>query len=86
MLMGGLVVACAMVGLFFLRYWKATRDSFFLFLACAFWLQGVQWLYSAFTDPVNEHRPLAYLLRLAAYILIVMAIVRTNFGSPSRRK
>lgn len=83
---GGLVVACAMVGLFFLRYWKATRDSFFLYFAFAFWLQGGQWLYSGLTGPQNEYLPLAYLLRLAAYGLIVAAIVRKNLKTSTPRK
>jgi hypothetical protein len=85
LLAGGLVVACAIVGLIFLRYWKATRDSFFLFFAFAFWLQGGQWLYSGLSGPDNEHLPLAYLLRLAAYGLIVAAIVRKNLDSPASR-
>jgi uncharacterized membrane protein len=85
LLAGGLVVACVIVGLFFLRYWKATRDSFFLYFAVAFWLQGGQWLYSGLTDPANEYLPLAYLLRLAGYGLIVAAIVRKNMASSARR-
>jgi hypothetical protein len=86
LLAGGLVVACAIVGLFFLRYWKATRDSFFLYFAFAFWLQGGQWLYSAVTAPQNEYLPLAYLLRLAAYGLIAAAIVRKNLETSAPRE
>jgi len=85
LLAGGLVVACAVVGLFFLRYWKVTRDSFFLYFAFAFWLQGGQWLYSGLTGSENEYLPLAYLLRLAAYGLIVTAIVRKNLESSAPR-
>jgi uncharacterized membrane protein YfhO len=78
LLAGGLVVACAIVGLIFLRYWKASRDGFFLFFAFAFWLQAAQWLYSGLSSPQDEYLPLAYLLRLAAYGLIATAIVRKN--------
>jgi hypothetical protein len=80
-LAGGLVIASAIVGLFFLRYWKATSDSFFLYFAFAFWLQAGQWLYAGLARPENEYSPLAYLLRLAAYGLIVVAIVRKNTQS-----
>jgi len=83
MLCGGIVLACAVIGLFFLRYWKSSRDSFFLYFALAFWLQGGQWLYSGLSDRDNEYLPLAYLLRLAAYALIVTAIVRKNMESAS---
>ena len=86
LLAGGLVVACAIVGLIFLRYWKATSDSFFLYFAFAFWLQGGQYLYSALTRPGDEHLPVAYLLRMAAFALIVVAILRKNLPSAAPRK
>ena len=85
-LAGGLVVACAVVGLFFLRYWKATRDSFFLYFAFAFWLQGGQWFYAGLALPQNDFSPLAYLLRLAAYLLIVTAIVTKNLAFSAPRE
>jgi hypothetical protein len=81
LLMGGLVVACAAVGVCFLRFWKATRDSFFVWFALAFWLQGAQWLYAGLTDPSSEFLPFAYVLRLLAYAMIVVAIVRKNLGA-----
>jgi hypothetical protein len=83
LLVGGLVVACMVIGLFFLRFWKATRDRFFALFAAAFWLHGLQWLYSGITGSSNEYAPLAYLLRLAAYSLIVLAIVRKNMSGGS---
>lgn len=85
MLAGGLVIASAIAGLIFLRYWKSTNDRFFLFFAFAFWLQGGQYLYSGLTGPSNEHLPLAYLLRMAAYALIFAAIVRKNLQSGASR-
>jgi hypothetical protein len=86
LLVGGLVVSCVVIGLFFFRFWKATRDPFFALFAAAFWLHGLQWLYSGITGSSNEYVPLAYLLRLAAYSLIVLAIVRKNMrgGSAAR--
>ena len=86
LLAGGLVVASAIVGLVFLRYWKTTRDAFFLYFAVAFWLQGGQYLYSGLAGPSNEHLPVAYLLRMAAFVLIVTAIVRKNLESPAPRE
>ena len=49
-------------------------------------MQGGQWLYSGLTGPENEYLPLAYLLRLAAYGLIVTAIVRKNLESSAPRE
>jgi hypothetical protein len=85
LLAGGLAVACAIAGLFFLRYWKASRDTFFLYFAWAFWLQGGQWVYSGLSSPESEYLPLVYLLRLAAYGLIATAIIRKNLDSSAPR-
>jgi hypothetical protein len=81
LLVGALVLASAAIGLCFLRYWKATRDGFFLLFALAFWLQGAQWLYTGLTVASSEFQPLAFVLRLLAYVLIVVAIVRKNLGA-----
>ena len=46
LLSGALVMACLVIGLCFLRFWKTSRDRFFLYFALAFWSQGAQWLVS----------------------------------------
>jgi len=69
LLTGALVMACALVGLVFLRFWKASRDQLFLYFAASFWLQGAQWLASAFIE-ASEFAPWQYLVRLFAYALI----------------
>ena len=46
LLAGALAMACALAGLIFLRFWKSSRDGFFLCFAASFWLQGAQWLHS----------------------------------------
>jgi hypothetical protein len=66
----GLIVA----GLFFLRFWKRTHDGLFLAFAVAFWLLGLnQGLLTLTNIPVEERSPL-YLLRLAAFALILVSI------------
>ena len=71
--MGFLVAA-----LFFLRYWRQTRDSLFAAFSAAFLLLALNQTLLAFTSiPVEERSPL-YLLRLAAFALIAAAIVAKN--------
>ena len=71
--MGFLVAA-----LFFLRYWRQTRDSLFAAFSAAFLLLALNQTLLAFTSiPVEERSPL-YLLRLAAFVLIAAAIVAKN--------
>jgi hypothetical protein len=77
-LLGGIVIACLAVGLFFLRFWKRTHERLFLIFAIAFWLLGINWLSLAFTDPDAEVRTALYLVRLAAFILIIIGIIDKN--------
>ncbi|WP_324749484.1 DUF5985 family protein [Sphingomonas sp. LY54] len=66
----GLIVA----GLFFLRFWKRTHDGLFLAFAVAFWLLGLNQALLTLTNiPVEERSPL-YLLRLAAFAIILVSI------------
>lgn len=76
---GGLVtMGFVVAGLFFLRFWRRTKDSLFLAFAIAFWLLGTnQALVSLTHMPIEERSPL-YLLRLLAFSLIIMAIWHKN--------
>jgi hypothetical protein len=78
-LLGGVVMACLVAGLFFLRFWRKTRDRLFMIFALAFWILGLNWLLLALTSPTDEtQRALFYSLRLVAFILIIYAIVDKN--------
>ena len=68
------------IGLHFLRFWRHTRDSFFLYFAASFWLQGLQWLHSGVVGPHSEFGPVPYVVRLFAYGLIVVAILQKNYA------
>lgn len=65
-------------GLFFLRFGRRSGDSLFAWFALAFWLLGVsQALLALGGIPVEERSPI-YVLRLAAFLVIIVAIVRKN--------
>jgi hypothetical protein len=75
---GAIVMGYAVAGLFFLRFWRETRDRLFLIFSGAFWILGIQRLVLAFTrDMVEDHTAL-YLVRLFAFLLILAAIVDKN--------
>jgi hypothetical protein len=78
MLYGLLVCGCYVAGLFFYRFWRRTRDRFFLFFALGFWGLGCNWLGLALTPVEDETRTYFYLLRLAGFGLILLAIVDKN--------
>jgi uncharacterized protein DUF5985 len=71
---GVLFTASCIAALFFLRFWRETRDRLFLFFSGAFLLLAVQrTLLVAF--PTVES---LYLLRLLAFLLIIAAIADKN--------
>ena len=77
-LSGAVTFGFLLAGLFFLRFWKRTRDSLFLSFAAAFFLLGIgQGLLALANIPVEE-RSWLYLFRLAAFAIILVAIVRKN--------
>jgi hypothetical protein len=75
--LGAVVMACAVAGLFFLRFWRKTRDRLFLIFALAFWLLGINWLLLAFVQE-DETRTWLYVLRLIAFCLILIGIIDKN--------
>jgi len=78
-LSGAVSLGFFVCALFFLRFWRRTRDRLFVIFAVAFWLLGVNWLLLAFTDPNAEtQRLLLYALRAVAFILILIAILDKN--------
>ena len=78
-LLSGVVTAGYLAcGLFFLRFWSRSRDFLFLAFALAFWLLALNVaIVILFPEPV-EIRSWFYLIRLVAYVLIAIAIVRKN--------
>lgn len=71
-------MACLGVAVFFLRFWRQTSDRLFLLFAVAFGLLGAHWTVLAALNPVRDSRHLAYLIRLAAFLVIIVAILDKN--------
>jgi membrane-associated PAP2 superfamily phosphatase len=67
--------------LFFLRYWRRSRDELFLSFAIAFALLGLGQAILALANIPTEERGSIYLFRLAAFLLILFAIYRKNRAS-----
>ena len=78
MLLGAIATTCFIASLFFLRFWKSTRDRFFCFFAISFAIEGCGRLMQGLINYSNEQEPLFYLLRLGAFLLILWAIIDKN--------
>jgi hypothetical protein len=77
LMLGAVVMACLTIGLLFIRSWRVTRDRLFLIFGAAFWILAVNWTALALVQD-NEARTALYLVRLAAFVLILAAIVDKN--------
>jgi len=81
-------MACATFALsavFFLKFWKASRDRFFLFLCTTLGLLSLERAvsvaiyYMLQAEAQSDHtRSWLYLIRLAAFLLILAAILDKN--------
>lgn len=75
---GALTAGFLVAALFFLKFWRRTHDALFAAFAAAFVLMAInQAAPLAFGIP-DERVALVYLLRLAAFVLIIFAVLGKN--------
>lgn len=89
-ILGMTALGCAVAALYFLRFWRASRDRLFLIFALAFFLMGcIRVGLGCATElglKADEHSVYLYSLRLVAYLLILVAIVDKNRPSRAHRR
>lgn len=85
-LLGAITMASLIIGLFFLRFWKDTRDRFFLFFAVSFLVEGLNRAALSLTANPNEDQPFFYFVRFLSFILILIAIVQKNLTRSAPRE
>ena len=76
-LSGALTLGFVIIGVWFLRFWKRTRDHLFLSFAIAFFLFAANQLLSLLLTWDGEIR-YEYFLRVRGYIVILAGIARKN--------
>lgn len=77
-LSGAIAFGFLVAGLFFLRFWRKTGDGLFLAFAVAFALLGSGQAIQALANIPQEERGYIFLIRLVAFTLILVAIIRKN--------
>ena len=80
-LLGVIATTSFTAGVFFLKFWRHTRDSLFLSFAVAFIVEGLNRVAILFLDKPNEGSPVIYVVRLAVFLLILGAILKKNVGT-----
>lgn len=77
-LAGAVALGFMVCALFFLKFWRRTRDELFMAFALAFALLGIGQAVLALANIPTEERGSVYLIRLLAFLIILLAIVRKN--------
>lgn len=75
---GALAMGYAVAALFFLRFFARTRDTLFLAFAGAFALLALNQLLPVLSGLPGEEQSGFYLLRLAGFLVIIVAILSKN--------
>ena len=83
-LWGALAMSAWAAGLFFLKFWRGSGDRLFAFMAAAFWALSVHWLWLAIARTAGETTYGVFLLRLLAFVLIIVGVVDKNRRGASR--
>jgi 4-hydroxybenzoate polyprenyltransferase len=77
-MIGAIAMGSAIAALFFLRFWRETGDRLFFMFAISFLLLGITRLGLALSHDTVEGETHWYWVRLAAFVLILIAIVDKN--------
>ncbi|HJR55005.1 MAG TPA: DUF5985 family protein [Rhizomicrobium sp.] len=77
---GLLTMGFLTVGLFFVRFWRRTGDLLFACFGIAFSLMALNQAIPVLLSIPREEQAGIYLLRLAAYAVIIAAILMKNIG------
>lgn len=77
---GALSLGFLAVAVFFLKFWRRTGDGLFATFAIAFGLLAVNQAAPVLLRIPSEDQGYVYLLRLAAFALIIAAVLRKNLG------
>lgn len=81
LLMGAIAFGSLLAGLFFFRFWRSSRDRFFLYFALSFWIEGINRIALGLLT-ASEDTPIFYGVRIIAYGLILVAILQKNRRQP----
>ena len=77
-LLGVIATASLAAGVFFLRFWRGSRDSLFLSFGLAFVIEGLNRTTTLFIDHPSEGTPRIYIVRCLAFLIILAGIVNKN--------
>jgi uncharacterized membrane protein HdeD (DUF308 family) len=78
-LLGVIATSSLTAGVFFLRFWKKTRDRLFLAFATFFFVEAVNRVVLLYFERPNEGSAWIYLVRFFALLVLLAAILEKNY-------
>ncbi len=79
-LWGACAMGSAIISLFFWSFYRRTADRLLAMFALGFATLAVHWVGLAVVQPVEETRHYFYVVRLIAFLLIIIGIVDKNLA------
>ena len=77
-LRGAIAMSCLVAGLFFLRFWRDSRERLMLVLSSSFFILGASWVMLATSSQDDEANAHIFALRALAFGLIAVGILDKN--------
>jgi zinc transporter ZupT len=75
---GLLTAISATISLFFLKFFRESRDRLFAFFAAGFALLGFYWATPVLFTVHSETRHYWFLIRLGGFVLIIAGVIEKN--------
>lgn len=75
---GAITMGFAAIAVFFFRSWRRSRISLLGLFGLAFALLAFERAVLLLVEPEDEFRPFIYLIRLGAFLVIIVGIVMHN--------
>jgi uncharacterized membrane protein HdeD (DUF308 family) len=80
-LLGIIAINSVWAGIFFLKFWRQTRDQLFLAFGIAFIIEGLNRAAVMLAAKPNEGNPGIYVVRMISALIILGAILRKNYST-----
>ena len=78
----GVICTCSVLaGIFFLKFWRHTRDTLFLAFGIAFLVEGINRAFILDLPDPHQAHPITYVVRLLAALIILVGILHKNYRS-----
>lgn len=75
---GASTIASLAIALFFFRFWRRSGERLFMFFGIAFIVFAANRIVLTALEETDEASAYVYLVRLAAFVLIIVAILDKN--------